>query len=307
MAKHLLTTIDEDFKALSLPLPTEIMSEDSDEGNDISEVKAVRTKRHTASERRKWRKAKKKGKAKSAARKYRKKASVKRMLKKHKLKAAKMRHGKPAGRKRLVFTGLDRISNLLENAQSILNDINDEAEKQNLAAGFVAVANVAESLVTALTTLAEAHELDADEVAAITRLIKDYKSVAVSAKARVAREASDKLAEEFRVLAGSLVEGLKLVSSLNEDEDEDFDDEDDEDFDDEDDLEEDFDDEDDEEFEDDDDDLEEDEDDDFDLDYEDEDDDEDDLDECMDDEDDEDFEDDDEEEDDEDEEDDEGN
>jgi len=282
MARQLLTTMEEDFKTLGLPLPevTESKADKTEtKSGDLDEVKQVRTKRHTASERRRWKMAKRKGKAKSAARKYRKKAGVKRMAKKHRLKAKAMRHGKAAGRKRMVFTGLDKISNLLENAQAILDEINDEDEVNTLAAGFVAVANVAESLVTALKKASDEYDLEEDEAEELTRLIKMYENLAGSARVSSKKEMSESLAETFRDQAGTLVEGLEIVSDLTEDED--FDAEDDLEDDEDEDLEEDDDEDlDDEDFDDEDEDLDE-EFDDFDLDYDDEEDDED-LDECED-------------------------
>jgi len=223
-------------------------AESTDADNDqLDELKQTRMKRHTSSERMKWRRAKRRGSAKAAARKYRKKASVKRMMKRHRMKAQRLRHGKAAGRRRINFSN-DSVSNMLEDTQNILASL-DESKVENSIKAFANVAIIAEMLSRSFAKFAE--ECEGEDQAHLEQAASVFGEMAEEA-ADIARELKesaddvdfDELEEVFKGQMSDLLNGLEMYADITEDEDlanlgeEDDDDEEDDDEDDEDEKEE---------------------------------------------------------------------
>jgi hypothetical protein len=264
-----LTTVEEDFKAIGLLTEDDVKKskgkeevtadkestvkkgkgekkEDAgaDDGEEtLAELKQSRVKRHTSSERMKWRRAKKRGGAKSAARKYRKKASVKRMLKKHRMKASRLRHGKAAGRRRIHF-GNDNVANMLEDTQELLASL-DEAKVENSIKAFANVAIIAEMLARSFSKFSE--DVEGEEQENLESAAGFFAEMAEEAAdiARGLKEAEEEIDfeeidEVFKAQMGDLLNGLEMYADITEDddlanigeEDDDDDDDDDEDEDD---------------------------------------------------------------------------
>lgn len=245
MKRAPLTTIEEDFKAIGLGhlvkestapkaestetvvTPENIESVETEtgegekQGEPVAEVKAVRTKRHTASDRLKWRRAKKKGKAKAASRKYRKKSSVKRMLKRHKMRADKLRHGKPAGRRRLVF-GLDTVSNLLEDVQNIVSAL-DEDKVRNAIKTFANISIIAEMLAQSFERFENEMTEDEDKeqlseaAAYFAELANDAADLATALNEGTEEIDMDDVSDMFRTSMKDLLNGLEMYANITED------------------------------------------------------------------------------------------
>lgn len=269
-----LTTVEEDFKAIGLitedddkkdkkagkPVNDEEVdgdkessvkkggkkAESQDDATDaqLAELKQTRVKRHTSSERMKWRRAKRRGGAKAAARKYRKKSSVKRMMKRHRMKAQRLRHGKAAGRRRLHFSN-DSVSNMLEDTQALLASL-DESKVENSIKAFANVAIIAEMLSRSFGKFAEECEDGSKDQEHLAQAATVFGEMAEEA-ADIARELKesaedidfDDLEEVFKGQMSDLLNGLEMYADITEDEDltnlgEDDDDDEDDDEDDED-------------------------------------------------------------------------
>ena len=246
MSRHpaINTTAEQDFQALGLmhesnerPISSRkkrLVEADESEGTTdetLDEVSMKRTKRANSTQRRMWRKAKKKPKAKMAARKHNRKSSVQRMRKKHLKKATALRHGGAArAHTRLQFSN-DTVSNMLESSQRILSSL-DEEKSGNAIKAFAHMAILAEMLKRSLAYIAEdIHNQDADEdVSDLLNAAEVYAKIAEEAAtiAKALKEGDDSVDEEgmadyFRESMAEVMNGLEFYSSITEEEDEDDD------------------------------------------------------------------------------------
>jgi hypothetical protein len=250
------TTMEEDFRELGIIMENADPAPDpeaADPSDPLAEFKLTRTKRHTASERRKWKMAKRKGGARAAARQYRKKSSVKRRLKLHRKRADRMRKGKPAGRRRLTF-GNDVISNMLEEVQEIVAGLGSERVEHSVKA-FANIAIISELLARAFASFSKETNESADKrhfeesAAHFSSMAEEAAEVAKALSAGPGDDEEfdlDEIGKMFKAQMSDLLNGLEMYADLTEDEelsslsvteeddeDEDEDEEDDEDEDDE--------------------------------------------------------------------------
>lgn len=200
--------------------------ESSDDDAETLAEKAIRLKRHTSGERLKWRRAKKKGGAKAAARKYRKKSTVKRMMRKHRLKAMRLRHGKKAGRKRLVF-GNDQIANMMEEAQALIQSLDEQKVEQSVKA-FANIAIIAEMLARSFAKFSEDAEgedsTSLDEAANFFReMAEEAADIARTLKTGPVEEDEEldfeEIGEVFKAQMSDLLNGLEMYADITEDDD----------------------------------------------------------------------------------------
>jgi hypothetical protein len=228
------TTAEEDLRALGL-----LAEEDTTEqAEPLEELHAVRTHKGTSSERRAWKKAKRRPHAKMIAKKHNRKSSVKRK----RMKQQKMTHGK-AGRahvRRMLGMGNDTVSTMLENTQQILESLNQE-QNDNAVKAFAHLAILAEMLARSFSYISEdIGDEDKEQATDLADASTFYSEMAEEASmiAKALREGEDAdeagMAEYFRAKMAALLNGLEHYSELtdtevteSEDEDDDEDDSDD--------------------------------------------------------------------------------
>lgn len=258
----MLTSLEEDLKAIGLLDETKCGKEeaekktpptakpaDDDDGAEadeatkpsdadaaLDEVRQVRLKRHTGAERRKARQYRKKhlAKIRVSRRKRERKPSTKKREKKLRALGAKLRHGKPAGRRRIQLAGLDRVSTMIENVQNTIAGMKNINEAEAIK-GFAQVAIIADMLSRAFERVAlkesdrdillaskicDALAEDASEVAAS---LDDLRKARKAGKATEAVLSNEDIEEEFKDAISTLLDSLELYSDVTEADDEDED------------------------------------------------------------------------------------
>jgi hypothetical protein len=242
MAKVHLTTLEEDMRAIGL-LPSgskripqvesvETPTSAAPAAPTLDEVKMVRVKRKSSSERQASRKAYKKNKAKIKlrSRKYRKSAGGKKAIAKHSRILKKL--GGPKRGKRIQTSGVDRVADLVEDVKDILASISGKDQKE-VVKGFANLALAADALGKNLKLAAQ----DLGE-GALLDLGVSYDEMAEQA-AEIATALSegedidaDELEEMFRDSMEDLLEGMEIYDEAcgepDDDDDMDDDEEDDE-------------------------------------------------------------------------------
>jgi myosin heavy subunit len=213
------TTAEEDLRALGLMNE----SDDTDQGEPIEELHAVRTHKGTSSEKRAWRKAKKKPHAKMQAKKHNRKSSVQRLRKKQQ----KATHGK-TGRKhvrRMLGMGNDTVSTMLENTQTLLESLNQE-QNENAIKAFAHLAILAEMLARSFNYISEDIGTNDEERATnLSKASEFYGEMAEEAAdiAKALREGEEAdeagMADYFRSKMAALLDGLDAYSELTDNED----------------------------------------------------------------------------------------
>lgn len=249
MSRHpaINTTAEQDFQAFGLmheanerPIGSRKRVDECDDTQSetdepIAEVSMKRTKKANSTQRRMWRKAKRKPKAKMSARKHNRKSSVQRMRKKHQKKSDALHHGNAArAHTRLQFSN-DTVSNMLESSQQILSSL-DEEKSGNAIKAFAHMAILAEMLKRSLGRIAEdLHKADEDEdVSDLLNAAEFYETIAEEAAtiAKALKEGEDEIDEDgmadyFRANMAEVMNGLEFYSSITEDDDSDDDEDDD--------------------------------------------------------------------------------
>jgi hypothetical protein len=225
MRSLITSTMHEDFKALGLSESTERNTDSvplEERGMrtirtyGTSSSKRAKVQKGTASERRKWKMAKKGGHAKALSRKRRKSAKFKR------------RQKRIAGIRARLHQGNDVVANMLENTQNILASIDEDKIKSSIS-GFAQVAIMAEMLARTFSYIAE--DTDDEE---LTEAAVHFANMAeeAGALAKAIQEGVDldqgRLAEGFSEAMTDLLEGLSLFEDLTGDDEDSEDDEDDE-------------------------------------------------------------------------------
>lgn len=219
-----LTSLEEDMRAIGL-LPAKKLAESAPAAAapaaapvapaaELDEVRRIKTKRHTAGEKRKWRMAARHRKVKAKA--YRRKGSTKR---KHKLimkKRAKLGlNNKPhAKHVRIQVMGMDRVSKLVEDVADIVGAI-EASKKGEIVKGFANLALAADQLSknmkAAANDLGEGVLLDLSTDYA--DLAEEAAEVATALNGGDSYETSD-LEEMFRDAMDDLLEGMEIYDEL---------------------------------------------------------------------------------------------
>lgn len=172
-----------------------------------------------------------KGKLKLKARKFRRSAAGRRFLQKYK-RAMKRFHGHaPKGKRLSLKTGLDRVSNMLEEVQEIVSAI-DSNERQETIKSFANLALIANTLAENYAYACENFEVEDenDEELDLCGGAEHFEALADSA-ANLAEAlnksvqegtefegTSEEVAETFSVMLADVLEGLDLFADLTEDE-----------------------------------------------------------------------------------------
>lgn len=225
-----------------------------DEGRFRRAPRRTTTHRTTSSQRRKWRLMKRRPKAKNLSRKLRRKPASKRRSKilrawrsrRHIPKRAVGRGGRIRGS---LMAGIDQVANLMESANQIVQGI-DQTEQLQMVESYAQLALASEQLsedfcdyLEAFAEIVESEQIelgpeDREMLETVAALVQDYTEIAEDAASSAERlmeyvnggvfaESVDQtiLAEDFGELLELVTEGVDILSSLVE-EDEDADDED---------------------------------------------------------------------------------
>ena len=249
MAKIALSTLAEDFAAIGLipavKAKTQVeaskcddddMDDDDDDDDDDEDedededdddmdeaVKRVRTKKGTSAQRAKWRKTARKGVTKAKRRKHMKKSSTKRLAKK---RAIKRRGRTGSGRVRLVVTGMDRVTNLLDDVQKLLGESREdgteglsESARKGIAKAYAQLALTADLLATKFRMVEDEdiEDLLPEIIEDLEEMAEDYGAAAVSLNDGSLSESEENLAEAFEADLADLLDALEVYDVSGKD------------------------------------------------------------------------------------------